>query len=246
MIDYDIRQISLNNASAQTIGSISGASREKDQFQSILKDVILNPRSEPGNSKALSNISSQQLELLARALQVQMNHKMYHALFNQAAESNFLADHVIRAYGNGGTEASNNRHVGTDNHSSVHASNLDTVIEEASRLYCVDTKLIRSVIEVESGFNPKAVSEKGAMGLMQLMPETASELGVKDPYDARENVLGGTRYLKMLLDRYEGNTNLALAAYNWGMGNLEKKPDGLPQETMAYIEKVRAGMNKKS
>ena len=77
------------------------------------------------------------------------------------------------------------------------------------------------------------------MGLMQLMPETAKDLGVKNPYDPVENVMAGTRYLKSLLDRYDGNISLTLAAYNWGMGNIERNPDKLPQETSVYITRVK-------
>lgn len=112
------------------------------------------------------------------------------------------------------------------------------VIDYASRKYGVDAELIRAVIKAESDFDPNSTSAKGAMGLMQLMPETARDLGVKDPYNPAENIMAGTRYLKMLTDRYNGDTDLALAAYNWGMGNLEKHPDRMPEETKTYVIRV--------
>jgi hypothetical protein len=118
------------------------------------------------------------------------------------------------------------------------ASPYDDIIDHASETYGVDSTLIRAVIRAESGYRQDGTSPKGAMGLMQLMPETARELGVKNPYDPAENIMGGTRYLKSLLERFGNNRNLALAAYNWGMGNVERNLGKLPQETRTYIARV--------
>ncbi len=118
------------------------------------------------------------------------------------------------------------------------AQNFEPIIREAAEKNGVDPSLVQAVIQAESSGNPKAVSSAGAQGLMQLMPGTAKELGVKDPFDPAENIMAGTRYLRRLLDRYQGNTRLALAAYNWGMGNLENRPHALPRETKEYIAKV--------
>ncbi len=115
---------------------------------------------------------------------------------------------------------------------------IDAIIEEVARTHGVEPGLIRAVIEVESGGNPLAVSPAGAQGLMQLMPATGAELGVRNPFDPAENIMAGTRYLRQLMDRYQGNVRLALAAYNWGMGNLEKRPGAMPRETQRYIAKV--------
>ncbi|MDD2308624.1 MAG: lytic transglycosylase domain-containing protein [Desulfuromonadaceae bacterium] len=116
---------------------------------------------------------------------------------------------------------------------------LDPIISRASRKYGVDSGLIRAVIKAESDFNPQAVSHAGARGLMQLMPATARSLGVNDSFDPEQNVMGGTRFLKDLLQRYDGNVDAALAAYNWGPGNVDKRPDHLPRETRDYLARVK-------
>lgn len=116
---------------------------------------------------------------------------------------------------------------------------LDPIISRASRKYGVDAGLIKAVIKAESDFNPQAVSHAGARGLMQLMPATARSLGVTDSFDPEQNVMGGTRFLKDLLRRYDGNVDAALAAYNWGPGNVDKRPDHLPRETRSYLARVK-------
>jgi soluble lytic murein transglycosylase-like protein len=115
---------------------------------------------------------------------------------------------------------------------------IDDIIQGAAEEYGVDPALIKAVISVESNGNPRAVSIDGAKGLMQLMPKTAAELGVTNPFDPAQNIMAGTRYLSRLLDRYEGNQKLALAAYNWGMGNVEKNLAAMPRETRNYIVRV--------
>ncbi len=114
-----------------------------------------------------------------------------------------------------------------------------TFIEEASSLYGVSSELVRAVIQTESGFNPRAVSGVGAKGLMQLMPRTARALGIEDPFDPRQNIFGGVKYLSTLLEKYNGNVALALACYNAGPGNV-RKHGGIPPfgETRGYVRKI--------
>ena len=116
----------------------------------------------------------------------------------------------------------------------------DVIEQHASRLR-VRPELVRAVIQVESGFNPFARSHKGAMGLMQLMPQTAADYGVVDAYNPAENIRAGVAYLRALLDRYSGNEELALAAYNAGPGAVERYGQQVPpyRETRDYVRKVK-------
>ena len=123
---------------------------------------------------------------------------------------------------------------------SGRAARYQSLIEEHAALNSVSPDLVRAMIQAESAFNPRALSPKGAMGLMQLMPGTAAEFGVRDAYDPAENVRAGVAYLKQLLDQYDGRVELALAAYNAGPGAVKKYGGTIPpyRETQAYVAKI--------
>ena len=118
-------------------------------------------------------------------------------------------------------------------------ADIDALIEQYSAKNGLDSAFVKAVIKQESGFQPKVTSSCGAMGLMQLMPATANSLGVKDAYDPEQNIAGGTKYLKGLLDRFGGDKSLALAAYNAGP-NAVAKYNGIPpyKETQNYVKNI--------
>jgi soluble lytic murein transglycosylase-like protein len=120
------------------------------------------------------------------------------------------------------------------------ATQYDSIIEQAAVSAALEPNLLRAVIVVESGFKSRAVSKRGAVGLMQLMPATASRYGVSNPYDARQNVHAGARYLKFLIDHFGHDVRLALAAYNAGEDAVERNGGQIPpfSETMAYVPRV--------
>jgi soluble lytic murein transglycosylase-like protein len=122
----------------------------------------------------------------------------------------------------------------------ARAVQYDSIIEHAAVSSALEANLLRAVIVVESGFNSHAVSKRGAVGLMQLMPATASRYGVSNPYDAQQNVRAGARYLKFLIDRFGQNIRLALAAYNAGEDAVDRNGGQIPpfSETMAYVPRV--------
>jgi soluble lytic murein transglycosylase-like protein len=123
-------------------------------------------------------------------------------------------------------------------------------IEDAAAKYGVEKDFIKAVVKQESSFNPQAVSRTGAMGLMQLMPSTAKSMGVENPFNVLENIDGGTRYLKRLMDAFNGNKELALSAYNGGIGRMNnlgvdtvEEISRMPEETEKYVNRVISNYN---
>jgi len=123
----------------------------------------------------------------------------------------------------------------------ITKAQIQGIVSKVAKKYEIDERLVNAVIKQESGFNPKATSHCGAMGLMQLMPATAKGLGVKDAYNPVQNIEGGVKYLSNLLKKYNGNTVLALAAYNAGSGAVDKY-HGVPpyKETQNYVKSILA------
>jgi soluble lytic murein transglycosylase-like protein len=150
------------------------------------------------------------------------------------------AAEVNEYLGHESTQSATARIVAANSHgAAASSSDVDRAIEEAAARHNVDPNLVRAVVKVESNFNPNAVSRKGAMGLMQLMPSTARQLNVKNPFDPAQNVDAGVRHLKQLLESYGGDIKLTLAAYNAGAGAVARS-SGVPHyaETQNYVRRI--------
>lgn len=166
---------------------------------------------------------------------------------NSSFDSIFEAEVSIYATpASNGLQADATKKVSTSG-SSSSSGNLDSIFKDAASKYNVSESLLKSVAKAESNFNTNAVSSAGAIGIMQLMPSTAESLGVTDPYDATQNIMGGAKLLSQLLKKYNNNTSLALAAYNAGSGNVDKY-GGIPpfKETQNYVKKVLAYLDEYS
>jgi soluble lytic murein transglycosylase-like protein len=137
-----------------------------------------------------------------------------------------------------GSDPTRNQNIGFSNRPYTEKE-IDAAIEQAASRHNVDPNLVRSVIKVESNFNPNAVSRKGAMGLMQLMPQTARQLRVRNPFDPEQNVDAGVRHLKQLMENFGGDVKLTLAAYNAGAGAVNRS-SGIPHyaETRNYVRRI--------
>lgn len=141
-----------------------------------------------------------------------------------------------------GTTAANEKKVASSKNFSSYLGetvSLDEIFNEAAKKYNVPVDLLKAIGKQESNFNPDAVSRCGAQGIMQLMPRTAASLGVDDSFDPKQNIMGGAKYISQLLNKYDGNASLALAAYNAGSNNVAKY-GGIPpfKETQNYVKKV--------
>ena len=170
--------------------------------------------------------SSAGLDMISPSLTQLMNKTLLNLQAKAAANTQKTdAEKMTQSSGKDQISVSQNRH------------DFDELIDQAAQRYGVDSNLVRAVVTAESDFDPNCVSTAGAMGLMQLMPETADDLGVGDPFDPAQNIDGGTRYLSQMLEKFAGDLNKALAAYNWGPSNVERG-GSLPTETRNYLKKV--------
>lgn len=211
------------------------AGRQASSFDSVLNVALVGMLSHAHYQP----LSKQILVFLLQAVRAQLGQRTPHAF--PASATNDHARHAVHTKAAGHEEASKTgqmRETAPRETPTEEKVPFAGIIRRAAKTYGIDAKLIEAVIRVESNFNPRAVSRAGAKGLMQLMPETAKDLQVTDPFDPEQNIMAGSRYLKLLLQRYHGNVELALASYNWGMGNLERRPEQMPSETKHYVMKV--------
>lgn len=221
-------QVNTLKKTCKDFESIMIAQMIKAMYESLPKDPMLK------NNAANSIYKSMYIE----------------ALSNKMAENSNLglADEMFNSLKKGLHNRKQSNNVATNKQKAANPNlinEIDSAVKKASEKYSVPVKLIKSVIKAESDFNPAAISSKGAIGLMQLMPKTAKEMGAKNLSDIDENVLAGTKYLSNLLKKFK-NEKMAIAAYNAGPSNVNKY-HGVPpfNETRNYVKKVLAYENGK-
>lgn len=212
-------------------------------FQEMLQQQIAGRENAEPWATSVLPLEKEHLTAVIEMIRIQMNSFLFSEIPGGSDDSllyRFSSDWITHhpMQGVRTSNVSKVRHNSKETATDRSAPDISEIIGQASDRFDVDPDLIRAVIRAESNFKPDATSPKGAMGLMQLMPETAAELGVRNPYNPSENVMAGTWYLKRLIDRYDGDVPTALAAYNWGMGNIERRPDRMPEETKTYISRV--------
>jgi hypothetical protein len=217
------------------------------EMDASFSSILIKAKRVAGHDDAEDSPSSsppkEELLRFLQEKQTEMNLRLLRSLSENAEDYGSSTDPMrVLAYGllasPEGVEASKYGQQALKSDGPLSLPDLDPIIRHASDTYGIDQGLIKAVIKVESNFQASSTSPKGAMGLMQLMPATAHDMGVKDPYDPFQNIMAGTRYLRGLVDRYQGNIPQALAAYNWGPGNAEKYPERLPRETRDYVKRV--------
>ena len=213
---------------ASQLNSYINRTQQKNSIDSIYPSSTNNVQS---FEKVLSNTTAANFgSLLLNKNSLDVNGKIY----NNESLSNLSMSQALQ-----NLEPENE----TSSINSTYASKsqLISMINQVAQKHGVDEKLVQALIKQESGFNPNAKSKVGAIGLMQLMPSTAKAMGVKNPYNAAQNVEGGVKYLKSMLNKYNGNIILALAAYNAGPGAVDKY-SGVPpyKETENYVKNILA------
>ena len=213
----------------QNLLSSSGQSAAMQRAVQMRNQInTINSQWEPVNNTAINmptSVGDKKIEPFEKVLQAGAKVKFGDLLTNPATKVN--------------AQLYTNKAAGFVNTNISGKAKIKELITKVSQKHGVDEKLVNALVNQESGFNPNAKSKVGAMGLMQLMPATAKGLGVTNPMDPEQNVEGGVKYLRSMLDRYNGNIILALAAYNAGPGAVDKY-DGVPpyKETQNYVKSI--------